>query len=367
MKHTHSDRIEKYLGSEMTANISAMARDWYGPPIQVLGVPGNVCVARGGDFVGAINGGDVSLVERLYEHTARAVRRASRQRGQLNAGFASLSDLITELTTGAKRREFSFWKTGATGVAGATNTLWNAGGQPIAGANGAAAPGGTVHVDSDTGAFNFANPTSGDQQHLLSAFALASIGTNALLMYDRLFSVAKTASSTATQAVTGVPTRYQSTTSGAADSAEGNFLFVECTGALGATAHNWTVCTYTDQSGNAGATLPSLTGNSSNIASRLDHPLGQWFAPLASGDLGIQALTQMQCSASVTGTINFVIGHPLGVMPLNVANTGYLFDFLNTAFGLPRIFDDACIAFLELAKGATTATKYTGQFITAAG
>jgi len=174
-------------------------------------------------------------------------------------------------------------------------------------------------------------------------------------------------SSTATEAVTGVPSRYQNTTGGAVDSAEGNFLFVECGAALGATAHNWTTCLYTDQGGTTGVTLPSLTGNSSCIVNRLDHPTGQWFAPLASGDTGIKALTQMQCSASVTGTINFVIGHPIAFFPCPIANLIWVYDGINSAFNLTRIFDDACLAFLEITKPATGATTYTGTFDTVSG
>jgi hypothetical protein len=332
-------------------------------------VPGHVYAARGGDFVGHLPTGQfMSLVEAQVERSKWLARRlARRQRGKLNAGFASLSDLISELTAGAKRREWLFLKSGTTGVVGATNSLWRVGSQPIGGGAGAAAPGGTAHADSDTGAFAFGNPTGGDTQHLLSVAAVSSVGAQTLLLYDRLFSVAKTMSSTGTEAVTGVPTRYQNTSAGAVDSAEGNFVFTDCRAALGATAHNWTVCQYTDQSGNTGANLPSFAGNSSNIQDRLDMPTGQWFAPLASGDTGIKNLTQMQCSASVTGTLDFVIGHPLAFVPIFVANVGTLYDSVNTAFTLSRIFDDACLSFLELTKSATTATTYTGQIITGAG
>ena len=143
----------------------------------------------------------------------------------------------------------------------------------------------------------------------------------------------------------------------------GNFLFVEVGGtALAATAHNWTVCTYLDQA-NAASTMPSLTGNSSAIVRRLDHPVGQWFAPLATGDVGIKALTQMQCSAAVlTGVINFVIGHPIAFMPCPAANLVCVTDGINTAFNLARVFDNAALAFLEITKPATTATNYTGSF-----
>ena len=183
---------------------------------------------------------------------------------------------------------------------------------------------------------------------------------NTLLCYDRIFQVNKTMASTANEAVTGVPTRYQSTTGGAVDSAEGNFLFVEIGGtALAATAHNWDNCLYTDQSGNANAALPTITGNSAGIVRRLDHPAGQWFAPLASGDTGVQKLTQMHCSASVaTGVINFVIGHPIAWMPCPLVNVACMVDGVNTALNLRRVFDDAALAFLEVCKPAATATNY---------
>lgn len=342
-------------------------RDWYGPPIAVAGVPGNVFAHRGGDFRGRIDAGWASSARCAAESLWRRLRRAARASAQLNAGFASLSDLIAEASAG-KRREFLFQKTGTTGVVNVTNSLWGLGNMPSAGANAAAAPSGEAPTDATTGAFVFTNPSGGDTQHFVSGFSLSSIAGNTLLLYDRIFAVNKTMASTATEAVTGVPSRYQSTTGGAADSAEGNFLFVEVGGtALPATAHNWTTCLYTDQSGGA-STLPSLTGNSSAIVRRLDHPAGQWFAPLAAGDTGIQQLDQMQCSASVaTGVINFVIGHPIAWMPCPIANIMCVADGVNTAFNLTRIFDDAALAFLEVCKPATTATTYNGTFTTVAG
>lgn len=273
--------------------------------------------------------------------------------------------------TGASSRKgqtISFQKVGTTGVVGVTNSLWRVGNQPAAGGAGAAAPGGTAASVSTAGAMNFNNPAvGGDTTHVLSANILASL-QNTLLLYDRLFSVAKTMNSTANEAVTGVPTRYQSTTPGAQDSAEGNFLFVEVGSALAATAHNWDTCLYTDQGGATGVTLPTITGNVSAIANRLDHPAQQWFAPLATGDTGIKALTQMHCNVAVaTGAVDFVMGHPLAWFPCQLANIACVTDNVNTAFNLTRIFDSACLAFLEATKPATGATTYTGSFNICAG
>jgi hypothetical protein len=205
---------------------------------------------------------------------------------------------------------------------------------------------------------------------LVGAELGASVIGNSLIIYDRLFHVLKTMNSTATEAVTGVPTRYQSSTPANEDYSGGNFLFVEVGGtALAATAHNWTTCLYTDQDNNAGATLPSLVGNSAAIVDRLDHPANQWFAPLAAGDSGIKTLTQMQCSALVaTGAINFVIGRHISTVAFPVINQMLSPDWLTNRNQTPRIFDNACLSFLEFCKPATTATTYTGviEFVNAA-
>lgn len=372
---THSDQLERWLGPAAVAHVSDSMKNWYGPPIALAGVPGKVFAHRGGDFRGRISTGGFASALDVAEGMARRLRRGfraatdpRRQLAKANAGFSSLSDLINEATANAKIRNFPFQKSGTTGVVGVTNSLWGLGAYPAAGANASNAPGGDAPTDATQGAWPFNNPASGDTQHFVSGYPLASVAANTLLLYDRLFQVNKTMNSSSTEAVTGVPTRYQSTTSTNQDYVGGNFLFVEVGGtALAATGHNWTVCTYTDQGG-ASSTLPSLTGNSGAIVRRLDHPVGQWFAPLETGDVGIQTLTQMQCSAAVaTGVINFVIGHPIAFMPCPVANMVCVYDGINTAFNLVRIFDSAALAFLEVCKPATTATNYAGSFQTVAG
>lgn len=362
-RSTHGQRLERWLGSAQVEHISKSMKDWYGPPVALAGVPGNVWAHRGGDFGGILKSGQflnaVDFGVMKLQRRLQAMGRANR--AQLNVGFASLSDLISEATNG-KRREIFFQKAGATGVVAVTNSLWRLGNQPVAGGAGSAAPGGRVLDNTTVGAQFGLDAVSTDTRHFVQSNILASVAGNTLLMYDRIFDVAKTMNSTATEAVTGVPTRYQSTTATAQDYIGGNFLFVEVGGtALAATAHNWTVCTYLDQA-NAASTLPSLTGNASAIVDRLDHPTSSWFAPLEAGDVGIKALTQMQCSAAVaTGVVNFVIGHPLAWMPCPVANMACLVDGINTAFNLVRVYDAAAIAFLEVSKPSTTATTYTGN------
>jgi len=359
-KSIPAGRIERWLGAEKVAHLQRCMRGWYGRPICLLDVPGSVWITADGDFIGTFSRGWYDSALDAFERFWIASGRP--QHGYANAGFASISDSLFRASTGNSiRRQIN--KVGPTGVIGATSSLWRVGPQPVAGAAGAAAPGGTQHVDSNTGGVLFNNPASGTL-HLVGADFSASVINNSLMVYDRLFSVAKTMNSTATEAVTGVPTRYQSTTETDQDYIGDNFGFIEIGGtALAATAHNWTVCTYTDQA-NAASTLPSVTGNSAGIVDRLDQPVQQWFVPLESGDVGIKAWTQMQCSAAVaTGEINFCIGHPLGFMSFPVINSLLPFDWLTNRDQAPRVFNDACIAFMEPLKPATGACTYTGRFV----
>lgn len=367
MPSTHSTRLERWLGSEDVNHLSQAMRGWYGPPIAVAGVPGSVYACGDGDFRGRISVGAFASALDIAEGIIRRIRRGFRHaiynsRSQLGTGFSSLSDLIAEATAG-KKQDLMFSKVGATGVVGSTNQLWQLGPWPAAGNPGAAPVGGTAHTKANTGALPFNNPTNPDTTHFVSAFVAGTLANN-LLLYDRLFSVAKTINSVAQENVTGVPTRYQNTSAGQQDSIAGNFLFMPVgLTPYANTVHNWTVCTYTDQGGN-GSTLPVLAGNPGAVATivhRFDMPVGTWFAPLETGDTGIQAITAMQCSALVaTGLLDFVIGRPLAWMPNPIANMICVADGINTAFNLTRIFDDACLSFLEVTKPAVTATTYTG-------
>jgi len=365
---TNASQLERWLGKESCERISAGMRGWYGRPIAVSGVPGRVFVDKGGDFRGRIHGGlEVSVREVWEDVKARGLAgmRAISDPAQLNANFQSFSDFIAAYSTMNKRRQLPLTKVGATGVANVTNTLWQSVGWPPAGGAGSAAPGGRACDVTTVGAWPFRDAAGGQTLKFVAAYVAASAINNTLMLYDRIFDVAKTMSSAAAEAVNGSPTRYQSTVATDDDAAIDNFLMIEVQAALGATAHNWTPCDYTNQAGTAGKVLPSLTGNSAAIAQRLDHPVMQWFAPLAAGDTGIQKLTNMQCSAVVTGSINFVIGHPLAWIPCGATAGVMAFtDGATSAFA--RIFDDACLALLEFCKPTTTATTYGGTLFAAA-
>jgi hypothetical protein len=369
---THSDRLERYLGHEQVENISRSMNGWYGPPIAVGNAPGAVWACGDGDFRGRLAAGQMtSLQDYVEQRIKRILRNASRrQLSSLNAGFSSMSDLIAEATTGGKKRSFLFNKLGvAADAAGASVSLWGLGNTPAAGANAANAPGGEAPTDATTGAFPFSNPTGGDTQHLVGAQFSGDAATRTLFLYDRIFQVNKTMNSTATEAVTGVPTRYQSSTPGNADYAGGNFIFPEVgVTLLPATAHNHTVLQYRNQAGTDAQVAPSAAGVSGMNARGIDLAIGQWFMPLAAGDTGAMDLAQIQLDALVaTGVLNYIIGHPIAFFAIPVADVLHNYDGIMTAFNLTRIFDDAALALSSLGQSATTATVFNGHFETVAG
>lgn len=363
-KHTHSQQLERWLGAAEVANISRnmLTFPW---PIAVHGVPGAVYAMPGGDFTGEIRAGtEVSAVERAMQ-THKAIRksrfrRSAMSRKQLGA-FASLSALIAA-QTGGKGILSAFQRTGTTGIVNTASDLFYVGTLPAAGGAGAAAPGGTAQVKSTAGALTFTNPSNANTSHFVTGYVTASVVSNTLLLYDRLFSVAKTASSSGTEAVTGTFTRYQSGTTTNEDYIGGNFCFPSISATIANTAHNWTVCQYTDQGSNTTQSFASIAGiAAATNVNCVDLLAGNWCLPFAAGDTGVKALTQMQCSsASITGSVNFNVGHPIAFFPCPVANMVCVMDGINTAFNLQRIYDDACLAFLEMPKPATGATSYSG-------
>ena len=100
--HTHSDRLERWLGADKVAHVSQAMRDWYGPPIALHGVPGNVLAAKGGDFVGRIRAGsEASAIDRLADIEIRERKRRwarmARAKRALGA-IASYDDILAEMT-----------------------------------------------------------------------------------------------------------------------------------------------------------------------------------------------------------------------------------------------------------------------------
>jgi hypothetical protein len=352
---THSDKLEKWFGVEQVEDISNNMLGWYGPPIRIANVPGDVYATGDGDFIGEIKNGSSCLIDYLA-YKARKIKAYLNRHKYLGVGFASLQALIDSVETKGGNRILNFQKTfGATSVASAAASSWWSGNVPVAGLTAGNAPGGTVPDSTTQGAF-WIDDITGKDYYVGELQIQSTVASTSLLLYDRIFAVNKTMSSSATEAVTGVPTRYNS---GAG--INGNFCFPEVGVALSNTAHNWTVCQYTDQSGNTAQNFVSVAGINSAQLGRLDLPLNTWYMPLAAGDTGVAALTQMQCdSAALTGTVNFVIGHPIAWIPCHTAGYVTLLNSINSVFCLQQLPASPCLSLINIMKPTTGAATCSG-------
>jgi len=370
---THSGQLERWLGAEKIDYISKQFMHgggpnvpWYGPPVNLSDVPGSVWIGGDGDFVGDLGRGFfASAADSMADHIKRLWYAAGSpiyiNEAQFAAGFSGISDAIEKMRTGYQQKAV-FIKTGSAGTTGACGPLMAAGVQPAAMGAPGSAPAGTVNGNTDIAALILNNPGSGTL-HLLGADVSSSQLNNCIMLYDNIFTVNKTMNSTATESVTGVPTRYQSLTASDPDYIGGNFLFIRIATVLPGAGHNWTVCQYTDQDGTTNNNFPSITGISAGT-NRFDMPVSTWFCPLATGDVGVKALTQMQCSALLSsGSISFHLGHPIGVMMFPQISDVIPFDWLTVRDMAPRIFNDAALMFFELPKQSATATNYRGYIV----
>jgi hypothetical protein len=359
LKGTHSDKLDRWLGKGQTEVYSQMFRDWKGPPVALAGVPGAVFVAPGGDFCGPIEGGGfASLIDFAEQRQRRVLRNSIREiERKAGAGFSSLSDLISEATTGGKSQLLMYQKaaTTATTVANAFS-CFNVGTLPSAGGTGGTSGTGRKCVRTTTGALRQDNAAGGDQLHLTTWTGQAT-AVSSLMLYDRLWDMTHNHASALTTNVdaSNRPDRYQTT-----GLAPGNFISGEVTTA-GTTAHNITL-TYVDDAGNTAEAAAAYAFPATAVAGRSPTVAGQWFVPLNAGDRGARYLTVVAQSTitSVTGITSWWIGHPISMMPFPVANVPFVMDGINSAFNLQRIYDDACLAFYTPMIATTGNITYTG-------
>jgi hypothetical protein len=338
-----------------------MFKGWPGPPVALAGVPGNVYVrggVDGGDFVGPLAGGGFANLIDFAEQRQRRILRnfMERQRRTLH-GFSSLSDLISEATTGGKSQMLLYSKVPTTDTtAGNAMSCGNFGTLPVARGVGGASGTGVKCVRSTAGALGQANAAGGDTLHLTTWTGLAS-AISSLMLADRLWDMDYNHATATTTAVDSAnrPDRYQT-----AALAPGNFITSEIT-TQPATAHTMTI-TYVDQDGNAAEAAAGYT-DSLGVAGRCDTPAGTWFTTLNSPDTGARYLTHVDQNTitSVTGHSTWMILHPIAMMPFPVANVPFVMDGINSAFNLQRIYDDAYLMFYTPAVVSAATITHSGM------
>lgn len=204
---------------------------------------------------------------------------------------------------------------------------------------------------------------SADIKHLLNINAWGTAATavpGTLMLVDMQgYWPGISNNTTSAQTLTGTPSlRYAN--------GAGCRLYQVQTSAAGATAQN-IACSYTDQAGNTGNTLPvTVAMTASAIAGHISHSgtaannYGP-FLPLASGDSGVQNVATVTMSAANTGTFALVLARPLATITLSVAGLMTEKDLLNQIPSLPRIYDGACLTWIWGAGAATAAsTTFAG-------
>jgi hypothetical protein len=297
----------------------------------------------------------------LYPGTNSFLRHGELFPAIEGGGFSSLTDLISEMTNG-KRQDWPFNKTGATGVVGTFGHLWLPGSWPVAGAAGGTTGSGAARSKTSQGAINFTNAAGGDTLHLVGGTFQGSVGTQTLVLYDRLWDMTHTMTVDPRSTDGTAPTRYQDST------AAGTVLTGEVTTVLPASSPTVTF-DYVDQGG-SNTTSPANTIRASAAVNSSPFPLGQWIAQLDSADTGIRAFQNSAnginlSAAMASGVVTWIIAKPLAYIPIPTANVPVVIT-ATSAVHLVRILDDACLSFFEI-KGATGATNWYGNLVLTSG
>jgi hypothetical protein len=281
--------------------------------------------------------------------------------------FTSYDSIISAFTAG-KGQERYFHKVAAAALAASAGySFWAVGSQPAAGSFGGTTPGLWVAQDSSTaGALSFANPTAPDTLHLSLVGAVPSASAGQLLIYDRLGQIEylplQDGSLPETTSITSDFTARLGT-------GEGAQLFAEMpTSVLAAGAQFYV--TYTNQAGVSGRTSETIVCSTISSAATGRFPFGnKFFIGLQAGDTGVRSVQSVVLTAS-SGTagvkMNLVACNPLTVLPLTTANIYVERDLVLSTVQLPRIRNNACIAFALLSSGTNT-PNINGRLVAVAG
>lgn len=231
----------------------------------------------------------------------------------------------------AAKQSVQFTKTSAHTTAAAWFTLWDATGIPT-GATFAVGntANGVVPTDATTGAptVNFG---TGNGHITLAEYTVAA--TCKVLVYDRLFHCGAYAFNAATS-LASQPSFSSRVPSGTDYS--GLQIWVEAvTTFTGAPSIE---VTYTDQSGNTGATTGAISLASGFAIGRLAQ------LPLAAGDSGLSKIESVTATVASAGTFNVFVARPLCMARLDFANISRV-DPLEV-LGMPQIFGDSCLALM---------------------
>lgn len=195
---------------------------------------------------------------------------------------------------------------------------------------------GLVPTDATAG---YPSITAASATKYLSGNEFASTVASRIRLFDRVFACGAYAFN-ANTALASQPS-YAARLPGTVY--DGLELWVEqVTAATGNQAVN---VTYNDQGGASGSTGAVGIGAAPTVGRC-------WQLPLASGDSGVQTITNVTGSVATVGTFNVMVLRPLCSMKVRFAGDGDKYDLLRT--GLKHIFADSALYCLVNAEAGTS-------------
>jgi hypothetical protein len=261
--------------------------------------------------------------------------------------FADQNGLIAGLVNKANITQFQKVAATAEG-AGTFLSLWKVAGYPGAGANPPLFSAGAGYVPNrlTLGAYPFINSPGGGITNRVALFRNLFGAVGSIILYDRLWACSGfgTVVTTAQNVVTpGTLPADRDPTLGA-----DAHPYVEVYTPPGATASTWTL-TGTDAAGNTGRTWTyAHPANAETVGQMMP------MIPGTAATLGCRQPTSFQCllSSGTAGDVGITLVRRISSAGVALANTDALLDAYRT--GLPQVFDDACLAFMQFCTGTSS-------------
>lgn len=286
-------------------------------------------------------------------------------------GFSSHADFILETNQNKKLAHLEGHRTiatSATSAIGRWHECMSAGGtggvMTLTGTAGV----GQARNRSSAGAIPLNADVSTDTRHLISGFGSTTstvVGPATLLLTDIIHIYPSCVVVTTPTTLSAHPT-WTGTGDTRMTSAVG--VQAACLLTTAGSAAGQITPTYTNQAGTPSRTTAAPQGSFFSTAAA--HPAGGFLStglaalgtgamgglnmPLMAGDTGVQAITSYAINTNITGgAACFILHRPIARVPIAAAGALTLVDFYS--MGLPRVYDDSCLALFALVGAATTA------------
>jgi len=287
-------------------------------------------------------------------------------------GAIATYDGIINARASGQFNDVPFTKNTLTTVANQWSSLLRAGGQPAAMVvNATTAPTETATDRTTTGALSvgLVNPGGSNRKYLLT-FGFGSSSTiNFALLLDVHVQGGAFRLTVSTAETVASPVAVVRNYGNAATGAGNCISFIETT-ASSATAHTLTV-SYKNQVGSSTSVVFSAPATAGTIDGIYPVASTNWFIPLASGDFGVQSVSQTQSNTILAaGVLALILHYPLMLVPGITANVYIERDSTVQIDALTELANSSqvlgCLGVFVFTNG-TTSGQFTGMYRTCEG